>query len=46
VIDVVREDQKEDALTPGRTAVVSAGAEELGAAVRQVIPGGADALHD
>ena len=46
VIGVVREDQRQDALDLGATAVVSAGDADLGAAVREIIPGGADALLD
>jgi NADPH:quinone reductase len=46
VIAVVREDQKEAALQLGAVGAVSAGAEELGAAVRQLVPGGTDALLD
>jgi len=46
VIGVVREDQKQDALGLGATAVVSADDAHLGAAVREIVPGGADALLD
>jgi NADPH:quinone reductase len=46
VIAVVREDQKRAALDLGATAAVSAGNAELGAAVRRIVPGGADALLD
>jgi len=46
VIGVVRDDQKQDALDLGATAVVSAGDADLGAAVRAIVPGGADALLD
>jgi NADPH:quinone reductase len=46
VIGVVREDQKQDALDLGATAAVSAGDADLGAAIREIIPGGADALLD
>jgi NADPH:quinone reductase len=46
VIGVVREDQKQGALGLGATAAVSAGHAELGAAVRKIVPGGADALFD
>jgi NADPH:quinone reductase len=46
VIGVVREHQKQDALDLGATAVVSADDAGLGAAVREVVPGGADALLD
>ena len=46
VIAVVREDQKQDALALGAAAVVSAPDAEIGAAVRQIVPGGADALLD
>jgi len=46
VIAVVREDQKQDALGLGATAAVSAGAADLGAAVREIVSGGADALLD
>jgi NADPH:quinone reductase len=46
VIGVVREDQKQAALELGAAAAVSAAAADLGAAVREIIPGGADALLD
>jgi NADPH:quinone reductase len=46
VVGVVREDQQQDALDLGATAVVSAGDADLGAAVREIVPGGADALLD
>jgi NADPH:quinone reductase len=46
VIGVVREDQKQDALDLGAMAVVSADDADLGAAVREIVPGGADALLD
>ncbi|HTU08008.1 MAG TPA: NADP-dependent oxidoreductase [Trebonia sp.] len=46
VIGVVRDDQKQDALDLGATAVVSSGDADLGAAVRAIVPGGADALLD
>jgi NADPH:quinone reductase len=46
VIGVVREEQKQDALELGAAASVSATAADLGAAVREIIPGGADALLD
>jgi NADPH:quinone reductase len=46
VIGVVREDQKQDVLDLGATAAVSADDADLGAAVRAVVPGGADALLD
>ena len=46
VIGVVRDDQKHDALELGASAVVSAGDAELGAAVREILPDGADALLD
>ena len=46
VIGVVREDQRQDALDLGATAVVSAGDADLGAAVREIVTGGADALLD
>jgi NADPH:quinone reductase len=46
VIGVVREDQKRDALELGATAVVSADGADLGAAVREIVAGGADALLD
>jgi NADPH:quinone reductase len=46
VIGLVREDQRQDALDLGATAVVSAGDADLGAAVREIVPGGADALLD
>jgi NADPH:quinone reductase len=46
VIGVVREEQQQDALALGATTVVSAGDADLGAAVREIVPGGADALLD
>jgi NADPH:quinone reductase len=46
VIGVVREEQKQDALELGAAAAVSAAPADLGAAVREIIPGGADALLD
>jgi NADPH:quinone reductase len=46
VIAVVREDEKQDALALGATAAVSAGDAGLGAAVRDIVPAGADALLD
>jgi NADPH:quinone reductase len=46
VIGLVREDQKQDALALGAAAAVSARDAEIGAAVRQIVPGGADALLD
>ncbi|HTU84039.1 MAG TPA: NADP-dependent oxidoreductase [Solirubrobacteraceae bacterium] len=46
VIGVVHEAAKQDALDLGASAVVSAEDPELGAAVRAVVPGGADALLD
>ena len=46
VIGVVREGQKHDALKLGAAAVVTAGDADLGAAVREIVPGGADALLD
>jgi len=46
VIAVVREGQEQDALDLGATAVVTAGGANLGAAVRDVAPDGADALLD
>lgn len=46
VIAVVREDQKQDALDLGASAVVIAGDAGLGAAVRDIVPDGADALLD
>jgi len=46
VIAVVREDQRQDALDLGAAAVVTAGDPGLGAAVRDVVPAGADALLD
>jgi NADPH:quinone reductase len=46
VVGVVREDQKQDVLELGATAAVSASGADLGAAVREIIPGGADALLD
>jgi len=46
VIGVVREDQEDDARELGATAVVTASGADLGAAVREIIPAGADALLD
>jgi NADPH:quinone reductase len=46
VIGVVRDDQKHDALELGAAAVVSTGDADLGAGVREILPGGADALLD
>jgi NADPH:quinone reductase len=46
VIGVVREDGRQDVLDLGAAAAVSADSAELGAAVRAVVPGGADALLD
>lgn len=46
VIGAVRDGQKRDALKLGATAAVSAGDEDLGRAIREIIPGGADALLD
>jgi NADPH:quinone reductase len=46
VIGVVREDQTRDALELGATAVVTADGADLGTAVREILPGGADALLD
>jgi NADPH:quinone reductase len=46
VIGVVREDQRHDALELGATAVVTADGADLGTAVREILPGGADALLD
>jgi NADPH:quinone reductase len=46
VVGVVRESQREDALELGATAAVVAGDPDLGAAVREIFPGGADALLD
>ena len=46
VIGVVREQGKQDALDLGAAAAVSAKDGDLGAAVRAVVPGGADALLD
>jgi NADPH:quinone reductase len=46
VIGVVRDDQKQDVLGLGAAAAVSAGDADLGAAVREIVPGGADALLD
>jgi NADPH:quinone reductase len=46
VIGVVREDGRQDVLDLGAAAAVSADGAELGAAVRAVVPGGADALLD
>jgi NADPH:quinone reductase len=46
VIGVVREADKDEALALGATAVISSGKEEVGAQVRDVMPGGADALLD
>jgi len=46
VIGVVREDQKQDARELGAAAAVSASDADLGAAIREIIPHGADALLD
>ena len=46
VIGVVREDQRHAALELGATAVVTADDADLAAAVRDIAPGGADALLD
>jgi len=46
IIGVVREGQQQDALELGATAAVSAAAADLGAAVREIVPRGADALLD
>jgi NADPH:quinone reductase len=46
VIAVVREGQQEDALKLGASRAVSPSAADLGAAIRQSVPGGADALLD
>lgn len=46
VIGVVHDHDKEQALALGATAVVSSRGEELGARVREMVPGGADALLD
>jgi NADPH:quinone reductase len=46
VIAVVREGQQEDALKLGASRAVSPSAADLGAAIRQIVPGGADALLD
>jgi NADPH:quinone reductase len=46
VIGVVREDQKRKTLELGATAAVSADDADLGAAVHEIVPGGADALLD
>jgi NADPH:quinone reductase len=46
VIGVVREDQRHDALELGATAVVTADDADLGTAIREILPGGADALLD
>jgi NADPH:quinone reductase len=46
VIGVVREEDKDEALALGAVAAISARTEELGARVREVVPGGADALLD
>jgi NADPH:quinone reductase len=46
VIGVVRESQQQDALLLGATATVSANDSDLAAAVREIVPGGANALLD
>jgi NADPH:quinone reductase len=46
VIAVVREGQQEDALKLGASTAVSASSADLGAAIRQNLQGGADALID
>jgi len=46
VIAVVHEEDKDEALTLGAVAAISARVEELGSRVREVVPGGADALLD
>jgi NADPH:quinone reductase len=46
VIGVVHENQKQETLQLGAAAAVSADNTDLGAAVGQIIPGGADALLD
>ncbi len=46
VIGMVRAGQEQDALGLGAAAVVSAGDAKLGAGVREIFPGGADALLD
>jgi NADPH:quinone reductase len=46
VIGVVRAEQEQAARSLGATAVVSSGGSDLGAAVREIVPGGADALLD
>jgi NADPH:quinone reductase len=46
VIAVVRDGQQRDALELGAASVVTADDADLGAAVRDILPGGADALLD
>jgi len=46
VIGVVRDEHKQDALELGSAMAVSADDADLGEAVREIIPGGADALLD
>jgi NADPH:quinone reductase len=46
VIGVVREEDKHDALDLGAASAVSADNDELGEAVREILPTGADALFD
>jgi NADPH:quinone reductase len=46
VIGVVREEGKQDTLDLGASAAISAGDAQLGAAVRNIVRGGADALLD
>jgi NADPH:quinone reductase len=46
VIGVVRESQEQDTLELGAAAAVSTDDTDLGTAVREIIPGGADALLD
>ncbi len=46
VIGVVRDNQEQDALGLGAAAALSAKDNDLGAAVRKIVPGGASALLD
>jgi NADPH:quinone reductase-like Zn-dependent oxidoreductase len=46
VIGAVRENQRQDALDLGASAAVAAGDADLGAAIREILPAGADALLD
>jgi NADPH:quinone reductase len=46
VIGVVRDDDKDEALSLGAATAVSADSHDLGARIREVVPGGADTLLD